>query len=564
MFLKNLKIENDSLEIRNISFYKGINLIVDETETRNKKESGNNVGKTTVLRLIDYCLGSSGKNIYKDPEFREKSNTEIEDFLKNNNIVISLTLKKNLEDASSEEIVIRRNFLSHSKKIQEINGASYNNREFPLKLKQEILHSSQNKPTFRQIISRNIRDDKDKLQKTIKTLPYATQADYEALYLFWLGIGIDKSDRKQKLIAQEKTEEELQKRLHKDSNLSQINQSLHVINRDIKEISLKKDSLNLNDRYEEELSELNKTKSDINTLSSELGILELRKELINESESDLKEDLSNIDCQQIESLYKEARILIPNIQKSFEDTLSFHNQMISEKVKYVTEELPELEAKIVVSRRKLSNLLTKEKNLTEKLRKTGAVDELQNIISELSDVHEKKGKLEEQKRLWDVSKNSLALITSELEKINAEINAKDDLIQERIASFNDFFSKISYKLYGEQFVLSSDKNGNGYELNIGSIGGNLGTGKKKGQIAAFDLSYIQFADCLKIDCLHFILHDQIENIHGNQISNLLTEVINELDCQYVLPVLRDKLPDNIDVKQYEILSLSQSEKLFKV
>lgn len=125
MFLKTLKIEKNESIIREIHFYKGINLIVDETTTKDRTKSGNNVGKTTVLRLIDYCFGSEGKNIYKDTEFKSKSNTQIENFLKENNVIISLTLKDNLEDVSSKEIIIKRNFLSYSKKIQEINGENY-------------------------------------------------------------------------------------------------------------------------------------------------------------------------------------------------------------------------------------------------------------------------------------------------------------------------------------------------------------------------------------------------------------------------------------------------------
>ena len=60
MFLKRLDIQNNDSIIRSINFHKGINLIIDETQTSDKKESGNNVGKTTVLRLIDFCLGGKG------------------------------------------------------------------------------------------------------------------------------------------------------------------------------------------------------------------------------------------------------------------------------------------------------------------------------------------------------------------------------------------------------------------------------------------------------------------------------------------------------------------------
>ena len=53
MFLKSLVISNNHKVIREILFRKGINLIVDETPSGVEKMTGNNVGKTTVLKLID-------------------------------------------------------------------------------------------------------------------------------------------------------------------------------------------------------------------------------------------------------------------------------------------------------------------------------------------------------------------------------------------------------------------------------------------------------------------------------------------------------------------------------
>ena len=94
MFLKRLTIDNQGEIIRDIRFRKGINLIVDTTNPEDRKESGNNVGKTTILRLIDFCLGGKGKNIYEDPEFTDTGkNTAVETFLKDNNVVVSLVLK---------------------------------------------------------------------------------------------------------------------------------------------------------------------------------------------------------------------------------------------------------------------------------------------------------------------------------------------------------------------------------------------------------------------------------------------------------------------------------------
>ncbi|MBO6496321.1 MAG: DUF2326 domain-containing protein [Roseivirga sp.] len=566
MFLKSLKIENGESLIREIPFHSGINLIVDETNTSDRKQSGNNVGKTTVLRLIDYCLAGKGENIYKDPEFKDKSNNQIiENFLKGNNIIITLILKEDLEITLSKEIVIRRNFLSRKEKIQEINGEEYGNDEFPKKLKELIFNSSSQKPTFRQIISKNIRDEKNRLRNTVKVLhPTTTMEEYEALYLFWLGINSDNSDRKQKILAQIKIEQNLQKRLRKESNYSRIEQALIIINRNIAELEEKRKSFNLNENYERDLEELNFSKKEINKLSTQISQLELRKELILESKSELEKEIVEVNISQVQSLYNEAKALIPNLQKSFEDTLIFHNQMIQQRLDFILKELPELDEDIKELKRLLDAFREKEKSYTIILQKTGALDELQKTIEGLNRLYEQRGNLEEQKRMWDATISTQKALTNELDSINAGIDSKDELINERITIFNKYFSEISSRLYNEQFILSADKNDRGYELNISSISGNLGTGKKKGQIAAFDLAYILFAQEIEIDHLHFIMHDQIENVHDNQITSLLTEIISGVNCQYILPVLNDKLPTDIDIDQYKTLSLSQSDKLFKI
>ena len=63
MFLKSLSIINngESSVIREIKFHKGVNLILDETSSADKTESGNNVGKTTVFRLIDFACAAMEK-----------------------------------------------------------------------------------------------------------------------------------------------------------------------------------------------------------------------------------------------------------------------------------------------------------------------------------------------------------------------------------------------------------------------------------------------------------------------------------------------------------------------
>ncbi|MGB5685557.1 MAG: DUF2326 domain-containing protein, partial [Candidatus Electrothrix sp.] len=403
-----------------------------------------------------------------------------------------------------------------------------------------------------------------KLINTIRVLPpnVVTDVTYEILHLFWFGIDTNLS--KDKLVRDRNIEKRIQTRLRKENNLSQINQSLIIINRQIDGLVRQKNSFNVNENYEQDFKKINVFRQKINQVATEISRLEFRKDLIQESRQDLEDSFAEVDTEQIRALYTKAEILIPNIQKSFEDTLKFHNGMVDMKLKFITEELPGLEEEISVKKSTHANLIFEEKKLSKKLVKSGAIEDLQTIIENLNGFYEKKGKLEEQKRSWEFSNSKIKIIEKDLEKINDELYSKDDLIQERIAEFNVFFADISSRLDGVHSLLSADNPDGVYKFTIGNIEGNPGAGGKKSQMASFDLAYVQFADSIDLPCLHFILQDQIENVHSNQITNLLTDIVSEVNCQYVLPVLRDKLPKDINISSMEVLSLSQESKLFKI
>ena len=129
MFIKRLTISGDNGEIRNLTFHKGLNLIVDKTVTSDDaSRTGNNVGKTTVLRLIDFCLGNSADSLYKDPENKSEVNHEVKDFLTSQRVLITLELVDNL-DAPGRRVVIERNFLQRKERVYTINGESVGSKK---------------------------------------------------------------------------------------------------------------------------------------------------------------------------------------------------------------------------------------------------------------------------------------------------------------------------------------------------------------------------------------------------------------------------------------------------
>ena len=116
--------------------------------------------------------------------------------------------------------------------------------------------------------------------------------------------------------------------------------------------------------------------------------------------------------------------------------------LISEKLEYITKELPEIEQQIRKIKSEIMLLRKEEDLLTERLNKSALVEDFEKTILDLNKQFERKGNLEEQKRLWIYSQEKLANIDKDLNEINQGIISKDSQIQNRITEFNKYFAHI--------------------------------------------------------------------------------------------------------------------------
>ncbi len=574
MLIKYLKIEKNGVLVRHIPFKMGVNLIVDTTPPDSQKESGNNVGKTTVLRLVDYCLGSGAKTIYQDPEFKT-TNSTVKDFLEGNNVIITLCLGLSLENENCD-ILLRRNFLQRSQKLAEINGENLNIKEYCEKLGQLLFRLSPPKPTFRELIARFIRSDASKMDKVIRYL-HSTTTDhtYEGIYFFLFGrsgttsLSAEKNDLAKKLQFNKRViDEAFQKR-----TVAAIKQHLSLIISDIEKLEIQKRSFNVNPQYEKEYLELQSIKNDINRTSSNLSKTQFRLELLKESIEELKKQTSEIDVESLKMVYEEAKHYIPKLQKTFDDALAFHNKLIANKLAYLSEDVPGLEKEMQDLKGKLVHLLNSESELGRRLVATGSLADYELIVSSANKKYEQKGRLEEELEKLQNLENIVERCNMRISEINGILNSDSatQALEQNITKFNQFFSAYSEKFYDEKFVLSADfdHDANVYKFNISNVDGNLGDGKKKGLIAAFDLAYVSYANSEGIKVPHFVMHDRIEGIHGNQLKSLFDIVnSNEFNGQYIASVLSGKFSElqlsGSYLNDNKILELSQADKLFRI
>lgn len=573
MFLKQLRIESEDGLIRDLNFHQGLNLIVDETPDSNT-ETGNNVGKTTVLRLIDICLGKEVRTIYVSPEDNRTVNEQVKRFLVEKKVVVTLTLVSDWT-AQAREVRIRRNFLNYGKAIRDINGESVSDKEYVTVLQQVIMGEVTDKPSFRQLIGHNIRYSNVAVNQTLRYLE-GTNSDtvYEALYLYMLGCNYNNADLRQETMDKLTTESRFKNRLEKDKTKNILITELGIIKAEIEELENQKSQLHLNPDFEKDMQQLTDLKVDITTLSAQMSSLKLRHSILTEAQQEMLNQKSDVDIESLRQIYAQANKYIGYLHHSFVELLAYHNNMMDKKAEFVGNELPGLEQQIGHLESELTELRFMERNLSDKLLQSSSYADYEMLISELTQKHEKLGSLEQQIKQIEEVDDEMTKLQSILEDIDKDLFACafQEKVQGQLDKFNKYFARISQQLYGEKYAMTYSVVTNRttgkevYKFSIIPIDSgtvNFSAGKKQGEITCFDMAYILFADQEGIPCLHFGLYDKKELMHDHQLIETSKFVGSHLNLQFVMSILQDKLPESLNDDKYIVVKLRPDDKLFR-
>lgn len=567
MYLSKLTISSPGKVIRDIEFHKGLNLIVDETP-EDTTGTGNNVGKTTVLRLIDYCLGGDVDGIYRNPEDKHESYALVKDFLTGNNVIVTLILEDDL-DTPSKKVVIERDFKTGRSSLIRINGKDVTRKDFVAELESAIFPEVKTEtPSFRQIIAHNIRIDNLRLENTLKTLTMGKNEDYEALYLFMFGCPNDSAARKTQLSQELDTEKKYKRRMERNRSKNEYKAALSVIESDIEKLVERKDNLNINENLQLDIDSLNALRAQINKVTSRTSLLSLRRELINETVESFDKQNFGEDVFQLEMIYKQASAYVPKMQRTFKELVDFHNTMLENKKAFVAQELPSIQEEIESLSVELERLKEKETVMAEKVLKSDTYEELEVIIVQLSELSRRKGEFESYISQIESAEKAIKEKCEEMKKIDDGLFTADfaQRLETQRDKFNKIFSEVSHEIYDEQYIISyevdTQKGKQLYKFHITDVA-NFSSGKKQGEISCFDIAYTVFADQESIPCLHFILNDKKELVHGNQL-NKFAEAVNKYNVQFVCSMLYDKLPPVLRKDEHVVVRLSQDSKLFRI
>lgn len=560
MFIKSLIIrELDDSEVRKITFKKGMNIITDDADIEGGKR--NSLGKTTVLRVIDICLGSKDKKyLYYDAEL-ENTNTILEKYINENKIYAEMELCDNVDDPKMI-VTLKVELFSRGKRY--INNQKLNQNEYWIELNKLLFKNSLEKPTFRQLIGMFVRiGQKEDNNRFLKFIDYNIPLEiYENIYSFLFGL--DDSVRSEQVLSLKKEIKNIEnnilqfKYFHSIKNENIMKQQLLSINNDITRISNNMSNLTNAEIYKNNEQKIQEVRLNYTNMLDNLDANEfkLSKLLDNLNKAKAVND-SRIDLTVLENLYSETEKNLGNLQKEFLELVEFNNSLTRNKIDFYKQQVINYDNKVKEIKSSIHEYFLENQDIIM-LIESNQLDEYHELDIKKSKLIEEKGRLLEVKEKYESLLENLKNTEELLSDIPESAKDIDAIIQD----FNVYFREYSEKIIQEKFILYPT--GTTFPIGISNEETGLSTGTKKSAIAAFDLAYQRYSKDEGIPRPDFIVHDVLESMDNVGLKAVVS-IANEIGCQYIVAVLSDKLVNVDNITSEDIrLTLRDDDKFFKV
>lgn len=309
--------------------------------------------------------------------------------------------------------------------------------------------------------------------------------------------------------------------------------------------------------------------------------LQHKENLYTDSLMSIERKLSNIDKtiraltdgqeiyleREVKAIYEYAGVKLDGAIRELHEVFSFHENLVNKKKQFLAINIPDLyqekeefEAELSAVRRDklkvFSDMRSTESinNITVKLKKLG---ELKIELGKLEGLLEQQGKATKD---LEIANNLLSQVLIEIANAIQSIYSFETLL-------NKYFKLLTSQIHNEEYAFNlnyDEKTGN-CDIQIINTVTNPEGGKKKAEVIAFDLAYINAVDESGVNRPKFVFHDSIEDIDSKQIEIIFHEA-NKVPGQQIISMLSDKLTKEIHQKYDSniILLLDEKNRFFGI
>ncbi len=564
MKLDSFLLEIDGKTIRDISFNKNLNIIINDKDI---SSPGNSVGKSTLGRVLDYLFTGSIKDIYVDRD-NGSTNKEIEVLFNEHEVYASL---KYVGLDGSPSTIKRQLSIENTSRSYYVNGVEKTSKEYISHVMKTVFEVSSNKPTIRKLSPKIFRTNQYRMLHNTKLLDEyskAAKSDFSIFMLYLFGF------EKTSILSEKHTLNTKIKKYEKQSNVlgsiikdEKIRGAITEINKKIKSLEGK---LLSTDRGLDKLglvSEINEVDDQENECLDSFLDLDFKIKKIQRTNNMLTRDDRNYLVTELDQIYEYASVNVESVLRDYDDSLIFHNKLIETKKVFLSSGLPDLERKKEQAEGELAELRSYKESLFSKVSSKQDISELSSTVKEIGELTKeliKNTAIVEQQESADLNFEE---VTGLLEELTEELNSEMDSVSIFEAKFVENFKKYTEEFYGVEyeFKLNLDFGKGDCNPTVDDVQSNNEGGLKRLEIICFDLAYIKTINDLKSKRPTFVVHDSIDDIAIELVKKMF-EISKGLLGQQIVSVLADKFTAEQykEYKPFMILELSQSNKFFMV
>ncbi len=541
---------------KNIEFNERFNAIVAFIES-DKKEDTHNLGKTSLIRVIDFLLLSSfDKNTDK---------------LLGNDIFIGQEFYGELKLNSGKYLLIKRSINTPTKISFKLNDSKLNNFELDIDWDEELTLKKA-KARLNEFLNFNILPNWD-YRKSI-TYFLRSQQDYLDVFKLnkfkgkhkdWKPFVFDLLGFNGKLILEKlEIEEEIDILKGKVKTLK-LEAQIDTSEKDRLEglLEIKKNELfevrTLIDRFNFFKEDILTNKKLVEEIDVQLQAFNTDRYRIsfeiNKIESSLSDINDDIDNKTISDLFEEVNLYYPQqLKKEYNDLINFQKSLTIERKKYLLETLTELKKEYLDLNIKIREIENQKGELLSLLTQKDSYKKFKEYQRKTVSLEVEVERIDDKIQAID---NSLIIENDIAEKkesiANYVLALKDALSERKHSNINKIFNSIIKEILDTNALISLKLNSQGNiefnadyqnKVDLLNTSESQGTTYKKLLCVAFDLSLL--VNFSNKSFYKFVYHDGVLEGLDDRIKiryiKLVKELCEKYDLQYIITLIDSDLP----------------------
>lgn len=555
-------------------FEKGFNVILAErTEKSDIKDSRNGTGKTSIIDIIHFCLGSTVK----------QGETLNADELKGWTFMIDMTLRGkeytiSRNTADQKNVEIEGDFSSWPTKPvynDEKRAYTMKNREWALLLGYLMFDlpvtNKKYAPTFRSLISYFIRRGVTAFPDPFKHYSQQQEWDIQVNNAFLLGLNWEYASKFQIVKDKEGILQNLRNASEEGlltgffGSVGELEAERVTLEEKIDELEEELRNFKVHPQYRDIEEEANRLTREIHEITNKYV---LNTQILHKYGESVTEE-EDVPIDKVKSIYDEAGLVFSdNVVKELNDVMDFHKRVIENRKVYLESEIRRLSREIEDQKSRIESLSDKRSELLGILKTHGALDEYSKLQKRATTIRQQleeiKSRIENLKR-FEEGKSNL-----KIEKQSLLQEARRDFEERRAQRDRAIriFNRNSGELYAEPGILSLDIAEPGYKFKVDiKRARSVGIGYMK--TFCYDLMLIQLRAAYQ-DMPGFLVHDStiFADVDERQIARAMETAAKESESggfQYICAINSDRVPykdfsEEFRSKFYDFIRIKLTDK----